>query len=91
MHPVERRRVSTRISNELRDDSDRLSLTSSAPRWRTRSLRNIDAAYFADTTARLEVGFRASSTPTVDTGASLTNLDSFVDLPATRRKLQVRR
>lgn len=53
----------TRISNELRDDSTRLSLTSSAPRWRTRSLATSTRLTSPIRPRRLRVGFRASSTP----------------------------
>jgi HK97 family phage major capsid protein len=68
----------TRILNELRDDSDPAVADIIGAALANKIARNIDAAYFADTTAKAPSGLQSIEYTTVDTGASLSNLDSFV-------------
>jgi HK97 family phage major capsid protein len=68
----------TRISNELKDDSDPAVADLIGAALANQLARAIDAAYFADTTAKAPSGLQSIEYTTVDTGASLTNLDAFV-------------
>jgi HK97 family phage major capsid protein len=68
----------TRISNELRDDSSPAIGDLVGGALSNQISRAIDGAYLANTTAKAPDGLLAQSYTTVDTGASLTNLDPFI-------------
>ena len=65
----------TRVSNELRDDSDPSIGDLVGGALSNQVARAIDAAYLANTTTKGPDGLLAQSYTAVDTGASITNLD----------------
>jgi HK97 family phage major capsid protein len=66
------------ISNELRDDSDPAVAEQIGKGLANQIARSIDAAYLANTTTKGPNGLLSIDYSTVDTGASLTNLDPFI-------------
>jgi HK97 family phage major capsid protein len=66
------------LSNELKDDSDPSVADLAGAALANQIARAIDAAYFAEATAKGPGGLLGVEYTTVDTGASLTNLDAFV-------------
>jgi HK97 family phage major capsid protein len=69
----------TRVSNELRDDSTPAIGDLVGKALSNQISRAIDAAYLAATTTKGPDGLLSTSYTAIDTGASLTNLDAFVD------------
>jgi HK97 family phage major capsid protein len=67
----------TRISNELADDSDPAVADIIGAALSNQIARAVDAAYFGNTTTKGPKGLLSLASTTVDTGASLTNLDPF--------------
>lgn len=68
----------TLISNELRDDSDPAVADLAGAGLANQIARAADSAYFANTTTKGPNGLLSISYSEVDTGASITNLDPFV-------------
>ena len=67
------------MSNELRDDSDPAVADLAGKGLSNKIGRAIDGAYLADTTAKGPNGLLSISYTAVDTGASLANLDPFIE------------
>jgi len=68
----------TRISNELKDDSDPAIADIVGAALSNQIARAADAAYFGNTTVKGPNGLLSIDYTQVDTGASLSNLDPFV-------------
>jgi HK97 family phage major capsid protein len=68
----------TLLSNEIKDDSDPAIADIVGAALSNQIARAIDAAYFANTTAKGPNGLLSIAYTPVDTGASLTNLDPFI-------------
>jgi HK97 family phage major capsid protein len=68
----------TLLSNELADDSDPAIADQVASALANQIAKAIDASFFANTTTKGPNGLLSLSSTAVDTGASLTNLDSFI-------------
>ncbi|SOJ53582.1 hypothetical protein MSIMFB_01082 [Mycobacterium simulans] len=68
----------TRISNELADDSSPAVADIIGAALANKIARAIDAAYFANTTTKGPDGLLSIAYSEVDTGASLSDLDTFV-------------
>lgn len=68
----------TLISNELANDSDPDVANQIAAALGNQIAHAIDAAFFADTTAKAPNGLLSLTTQVVDPGTSVTNLDPFV-------------
>jgi HK97 family phage major capsid protein len=66
------------ISNELRDDSDPAVADLAGAGLANQIPRAVDAAYFANTTTKGPSGLLSITYTPVDTGASIANLDPFV-------------
>jgi HK97 family phage major capsid protein len=69
----------TLLSNELVDDSDPSIGDETAKALARQIAKAIDAAYFGNTTAKGPNGLQSLAATVVDPGASITNLDPFVD------------
>lgn len=68
----------TLMSNELKGDSDPAVADQVGAGLANQIARSVDAAYLANTTAKGPNGLLSIAYSTVDTGASLSNLDPFV-------------
>jgi HK97 family phage major capsid protein len=68
----------TLLSSELVDDSDPAIADQVAAALANQIAKAIDAAFFANTTAKAPNGLLSLAYTAVDTGSSLTNLDKFV-------------
>lgn len=66
------------MSNELKDDSDPAVAELVGAGLANKLARAVDAAYLGDTAAKTPSGLLSASYTPVDTGASITNLDPFV-------------
>ncbi|WP_235663994.1 phage major capsid protein [Mycolicibacter terrae] len=68
----------TLVSNELADDSDPAIADQIASGLANQIAHAIDKAYFANTTAKGPNGLLSLASTSVDTGATVANLDAFV-------------
>jgi HK97 family phage major capsid protein len=68
----------TLVGNETVDDTDPAIADQIAAALANQIAKAIDAAYFGNTTAKGPDGLLSLASTAVDTGASLTNLDSFI-------------
>lgn len=68
----------TLVSNELADDSDPAVANQIASALANQIAHAIDAAYFANTTAKGPNGLLSLASTAVDPGTSVANLDAFV-------------
>ena len=69
----------TLVSNELADDSDPAIATQIASALANQIAQAIDTAYFGNTTAKGPNGLLSLASTVVDPGASLSNLDPFIE------------
>lgn len=67
------------LSNEIRKDSDPEIADQAAAGIANQIAHTIDAAFLANTTAKANNGLLSLTTSVVDTGASITNEDPFID------------
>lgn len=68
----------TRVSREMRDDSTPAVANLVADGLANQITRSLDGAYLGNTTTNGPSGLLSTAYTTVDTGASITNLDAFV-------------
>lgn len=69
----------TTLSNEIRNDTDPAIADQASAGLANDIAKKIDAAFLANTTAKANSGLLSVASSVVDTGASITNEDPFID------------